>query len=368
MTPVVTKGGSGARRVLLDYPHRMAGHCGSGALRDLLEWAGLSWGEVPREGLVFGMGGGLAFTYLRLATLRPPVYLVGRSSDLEVDLLTRLGAKADLRDGEDPVVGWDWVRSELQLGRPVMVWADIGELPYLKVRLEMSRHVVVVIGYDDATEVAYIVDNDRAEVQEVPYAMLARARASRSFPVPTRHTTYLVRWPSQLPDLRRAAASALAASVQHLEGGRASIIPGATQLPPDAITSAGLAGVEIFAEDVQQWPDLMSEADLDVALRSLTAFVEKAGTGGGLFRRLQSQFCFEVAHLTDSAESRQAGVEILRCADAWSALAAAGRSDDAIGDRWRAVAAAARRLPGLEVTAVATMALAASALEATEKP
>ena len=30
------------RRVLLDYPHRQAGHCGSGALRDLLEWAGLA--------------------------------------------------------------------------------------------------------------------------------------------------------------------------------------------------------------------------------------------------------------------------------------------------------------------------------------
>ena len=34
------------RRVLLDYPHRQAGHCGSGALRDLLEWAGLGWEPV----------------------------------------------------------------------------------------------------------------------------------------------------------------------------------------------------------------------------------------------------------------------------------------------------------------------------------
>lgn len=136
MTPNVVDGHFQSRRVLLKYPHRMAGHCGSGALRDLLEWAGLGWQEVPGEGLVFGMGGGLAFTYLRLAGLTPPVYLVGRSSDLEVDLLARLGAEVDVRETDDPVVGWEWVRSELQHGRPVMVWADIAELPYLNVRLQ----------------------------------------------------------------------------------------------------------------------------------------------------------------------------------------------------------------------------------------
>jgi hypothetical protein len=355
-------------RVLLDYPHRVAGHCGSGALRDLLEWAGLGWGDAPGEGLVFGLGGGLGFTYLRLADLSPPIYLVGRSSDLEVDLLTRLGAEVDLRASNDPVVGWGWVRRELQQGRPVMVWADIGELPYLNVRLRMSRHDIVVIGYDDAREMAYVVDNDRAEVQEVPYAALARARASRSFPVPTRHTTYLVRWPPQLPDLHRAAASALRSSVQHLQDGEASIIPGAALLPAEAVSAAGLVGVSVFAKDVEQWPELLREADLDVALRSLSAFVEKAGTGGGLFRRLQSEFCFDVARRTEVAELAQAGTALLQCADGWSALAAAGRIDGTISDRWRSVAEVAATLPALEEAAASTMAVAASALEFQGKP
>lgn len=53
--------------VLIDpYPHRMAGHCGSGALRDLLDWAGLGWGDPPSEALVFGLGGALSFLYMRL--------------------------------------------------------------------------------------------------------------------------------------------------------------------------------------------------------------------------------------------------------------------------------------------------------------
>ena len=130
-----------------------------------------------------------------------------------------------------------------------------------------------------------------------------------------------------------------------------------------AVTAAGLTGVSVFAEDVKRWPDLLPEAELDVALRSLTAFVEKAGTGGGLFRRLQSQFCFDVARHTDVAELTHAGTAVLRSADGWSALAAAGRSQGTTIDRWRSVAEVAATLPAQEESAVSTMEVAAAALE-----
>lgn len=350
------------RRILLDYPHRVAGHCGSGALRDLVEWAGLGWEEVPSEGLVFGMAGGLAFTYLRMSGLTPPVYLVGRSDAFEIDLPTRLGAEVEVRRTDDPGTGWYWVRRELQHGRPVLLWADIAELPYLNVRLQMGRHDIVVIGYDDDTETAFVVDNDRAEVQEVPYDALGRARASRSFPVPTRHTTYFVNWPQILPELRPTAASALVASVKNMQAEATAIIPDTSALPSDAVAAAGVRGVAAFAEDVGQWPGVMSEPELDGTLRALHAFVEKAGTGGGLFRRLQAAFCFEVARPTDCAEVATAGTSLLRCADTWSAVAAAGRSDGSTLERWRRVHELAATLPTREDQAVAEMRSAAAEL------
>ena len=56
-----------ARRVEIPLPHRRAGHCGSGALRDLLEFHGLSWTAEPlSEGMVFGLGAGLGFAYVEL--------------------------------------------------------------------------------------------------------------------------------------------------------------------------------------------------------------------------------------------------------------------------------------------------------------
>ena len=40
--------------VVLDYPHRQAEHCASGALRDLMEWEGLGWAGTGFRGRLAG--------------------------------------------------------------------------------------------------------------------------------------------------------------------------------------------------------------------------------------------------------------------------------------------------------------------------
>lgn len=351
---------TGGSRVLLDYPHRSAGHCGSGALRDLLEWSRLGWDGPPSEGLVFGLGGDLAFSYLCLPGLTPPIYLVGRGGDLEVDLLRRVGAQVELAQTDDPEQGWAWVREELDAGRPVMVWADIAELPYLRVRLQMTRHDIVLIGYDDGLQVAYVVDNDREDVQSVPYEALARARASTGFPVPTRHATFRVQWPSALPDLRGAAADAFAASAAGMHNGSAQFEVGA--VPAGAVVGSGVSGVAVFAEDVARWPEVLDEASLEAAVRALPVFIDKAGTGGSLFRRLQAQCLSDVSALTGDAATRSASGVLAECAAAWAGLAKAAAGPDNVRQRADGAAAAAARLPQLEARAVEALETAAESL------
>src|SRR5215210_3514850 len=100
--------------VKLELPHRRAGHCGSGALRDLLEFHSLSYdGNAPSEALAFGLGAGLGFFYFELPEFEPPVYLVGRTAGLEQDFCTHAGVALDLRRTEDPDEGWRWLRDEL---------------------------------------------------------------------------------------------------------------------------------------------------------------------------------------------------------------------------------------------------------------
>jgi len=89
------------------FPHQRAGHCGSGALRDLLEHRGLDFGRGPlSEGAVFGLGGGVGFLYMEdIPAAGTPIYLVGRTADLEREIAPHLGIDLDVRATDDPAEG-----------------------------------------------------------------------------------------------------------------------------------------------------------------------------------------------------------------------------------------------------------------------
>ena len=345
------------------YPHQIGGHCGSGAMRDLLHWHGLGWDGPPSEGLTFTLGGALGLSYLRSNALVPPLYLVGRGVDFEVDLPRRLGGQVQVLTTDDPEEGWSWVRDEIDSGRPSLVWGDIAELPYLRVQMQMSRHDIVVIGYDEDAGVAFVVDNDRAEVQEVPFDSLARARSSTSFPQPTRHCTYRITWPSALPSIGGTAAAAFRQSADNLRQPSGARIANLTA----ASGAEGLAAAEALAADVHTWADLPDD-ELEILLFGLGAFIEKAGTGGGLFRRLLAEGCAEIARLTGDLATADLARVADRCAQAWTETARAGiRRGADVRARLDAVALAAGRLPKGETDLVDALERASSSLATADR-
>ncbi|ULE32154.1 BtrH N-terminal domain-containing protein [Mycobacterium sp. IDR2000157661] len=347
--------------VQIPYRHQMGGHCGSGALRDLIEWAGLGWAGPPTEGLVFALGGALHFSYIRSKKLRPPLYLVGRGSDLEQDLFDRLNAPYSMRSTEDPDLGWKWVKEQLDDGVPVMVWADIGELPYLRAKLGMSRHDIVITGYDDDTQVAFVVDNDRDATQVVPYENLRRARASTGFPTPTRHTTYIVDWPSMVPDLATIAGPALTQSADALTG--ATHTAHIVAIPNAAVAGQGLDGVTTFAADLARWSELFDNDTLESALFALGALIEKAGTGGGLFRNLQADGCRRIAEILHCDAASEAAHAARTASCMWTRVAkAAFDPASSLRRRAAAAAAAAAQLPDAEARLAEALRTAGSQL------
>ena len=308
-------------RVLVDgFVHRPAGHCGSGALRDVLEHRGLSYWDRPlSEGAVFGLGGGLGAFYIELPGMTPPIYLVGRTGELERDIAEILGAGLEVRETDDPEEGWAWVTAEVDAGRTPMVWADIAKLDYLRVRLSNTRHDILVAGYDTEAGVAFIADNDRDELQACSLESLAAARNSDGFPGPNRHTTYFYDWPDALPAPEAAVARALERAVLNMRGDPSTVgrIPGPT----------GLAAIDAFAAGYPAWPDTFGEG-LEDALRGLSVFVVKAGTGGAMFRSLHQVFLAEFAELLGSAALRSAAGVYAELSAAWVELAACARAGD----------------------------------------
>src|SRR3954468_20781930 len=234
------------------FPHRRSGHCGSGAFRDLLEFHGLSWGGEPlSEAMVFGLSGGIGCFYYELAEMDPPLYLVGRTGALERGVCDHLGIDLDLRRTDDGDEAWRWLREELDAGYPTMVNADIQELDYLRVKLSNTMHDIVVTGYDEAEGVALIADNDREEIQRCTLDSLARARGSEGFPGPSRHATWVMRFPGELPDPRTAIGRALAQAVANMRE------PG--EPLAELGHGCGLDHVERFAASYPRWPELFGE-------------------------------------------------------------------------------------------------------------
>jgi hypothetical protein len=292
-----------------DFPHRLAGHCGSGAFRDLLELHGLSWDSRPlSEGMVFGLSGGLGCFFFELPEMEPPIYLVGRTAELEQGVCDHLGIDLDLRRTEDPDEAWRWLREEVDAGRPTMVNADILELDYLNVKLSNTLHDIVVVGYDEEAGVALVADNDREEIQRCSLASLARARGSQGFPGPSGHATWVMRFPERLPDPRAAVERALRRAAANMRAG-------------------GLDHVERLRASYAEWPERLGDR-LESALKGLRVFIVKAGTGGAMFRSLQAQFLHEAAALLDDEAVAAAAATYDELAGEWVALAEAAREGD----------------------------------------
>src|SRR3954471_1817147 len=230
------------------FPHRRSGHCGSGAFRDLLEFHGLSWaGEPLSEAMVFGLSGGLGCFYYELPEMEPPLYLVGRSGGLERGVCDHLGISLDLRRTDDGDEAWQWLRGELDAGRPTMVNADIQELDYLRVKLSNTMHDIVVTGYDEAEGVALIADNDREEIQRCSIESLQRARGANGFPAPSHHATWVMRFPEALPDPREAIEPALRRAVANMT----EAADGLAGTP----AARGLDHVNALSQSYATWPE-----------------------------------------------------------------------------------------------------------------
>src|SRR3954447_24228659 len=239
-------------RGVAHFPHRMSGHCGSGAFRDLLEFHGLSWeGEPLSEAMVFGLSGGVGCFYYELPEMDPPLYLVGRTGGLERGVCDHLTIGLDLRRTDDGGEAWRWLRDELDAGRPTMVNADIQQLDYLRVKLSNTMHDIVVTGYDEDAGVALIADNDREEIQRCALDSLARARGSQGFPGPSHHATWVMRFPDRLPAPRAAVERALAQAAANMRD------------PSEPLFGlgggVGLDHVESFAASYARWPELFGK-------------------------------------------------------------------------------------------------------------
>ncbi|MEU7858681.1 BtrH N-terminal domain-containing protein [Nonomuraea sp. NPDC049141] len=294
-----------------DIDVRGTQHCETTTLGVLLRHQGLDLSEP----MLFGLGSGLSFIYWDSKNMDFP-FLGGRVKpfDLTRNLATSLKLELLVQETSSPRKAWENAVAPIDAGHPVGLQLDSYYLDYFGSKVHFGGHFVAMYGYDDHD--AHLVDTDQqGGAVSTSLASLAQARAARG-PMTAKHRSFTLTVPRNLPDPRSRIIPAITACAE------------AFLNPP--IANLGHRGIDKAAKLVRTWLQRTDNPRRDLPQAAL--LMEKAGTGGALFRNLYRDFLAECIELLDSSHLRTGHELYGEAASLWTAAAAlitkAGESGD----------------------------------------
>ncbi|MBN2168614.1 MAG: BtrH N-terminal domain-containing protein [Actinobacteria bacterium] len=314
-----------AKVIIEGFVHRPGGHCGSSAMRDVLNFHGLDL----TEDMVFGLGAGIGFMYYDNPSWVPPIFIGGRQWGMEKSLCKNLGIGLEVVTGLDSEEAWSAVKELVSDNKPTVVHVDVVYLDYLKAKRHFSQHRILVVGYDEEAGIAYVSDNDRDEIQELPLASLARARSYNGPPIPAGNAFYRLTIPVRFPSIETVIPGAVRDAVREnmlVPPEKASFDHRGAQI------SIGLAGLERFAAGIGKWTTVMDDETIGLVCKNIYVSAEKGGTGyGGNFRRMYGRFLVESAGVLGPEVLGKIGRELISIGDRWSELSLACKEKSGAG-------------------------------------
>ncbi|NUR94835.1 MAG: BtrH N-terminal domain-containing protein [Kribbellaceae bacterium] len=286
-------------------------HCVTGSLKHVYDFHGY---RISEE-LLLGLGAGLGFVYFHFKGTDP--FYGGRANNaspreegLEKTAGRRTGVAVAAHATSSPRVAQTELRRLLESGEPVLVYVDMGFLPYfdLPAGYHFGGHVVVVAGYDPQSGQVLIADRDQ-ELHPVDWDVLERARGSTYRPFPPRHTWYTF----DFGKAREPRAADVRAAITEVCDGMLS--------PP--IANFGVSGIRKAVRETLRWPGVLDADALRRTCFNTALFIDaRGGTGGGIFRYLYARFLDEAAIITGEDRLTSLGNELHSIGDRWEDVAA----------------------------------------------
>ena len=257
------------------------------------------------EPLIFGLGEALGFVFLNLAGLPLP-FLGGRSKPfaLTTAACRNLGLRLEATETTSKAKAWRQLETHLEAGTPVGLQLDCFYLPYFEHGPHFAGHFVAALRLvGDEVEVVDTVQ--QGGVQRIPRAALEAARHARG-PMSARARAYTLHRGPEV-DLPTAVARAMAENARRY-------------LHPD-FGGMGALGLAKLGRSLPTWLDKAEDPAQD--LRLAADLMERAGTGGALFRNLYRDFLDEASELlpASAVATRAARDEVARAAGLWTELA-----------------------------------------------
>jgi hypothetical protein len=209
-----------------------------------------------------------------------------------------------VQETASPRKAWAHVVEGIGGGRPVGLQLDSFHLDYFTAKVHFGGHVVAMYGYDD--RVAHLVDTEQqGGAVTTGLGSLAAARAARG-PMAARHRSFTLTAAPDLPAPEQCIVPAVTACAH------------AFLHPP--IANLGHRGIDKAGKAVRTWLRRSEDPGRDLPQAAL--LMEKAGTGGALFRNLFRDFLAESEEFLDSGHLRTGHRLYAEAADLWTEVAA----------------------------------------------
>ncbi len=287
-------------------------HCVTGSLKHIYDYHGYPLSED----LLLGLGRGLGFVYFHIKGTDP--FYGGRANvarpgeeGLEKTAGRRTGVAVESHATSSARTAQGALRELLEAEEPVLVYLDMGFLPYLELPegYHFGGHVVVVAGYDPDTGRVLVADRD-GELHPVGWDALEKARGSQYKPFPPRHTWYTFDFAAARPPTPAEVRESIGEACQQMLA------------PP--IANLGVKGIRRAIRETAKWPQVLDAEALRRTCFQVAMFIDhRGGTGGGIFRYMYGRFLTEAAAVTGELQLAGMGTELTAIGDLWEQVAAA---------------------------------------------
>ena len=267
-------------------------HCETTATGTLLYQLNIEFSEP----MLFGLGQGLSFIFWNMKTMDFP-FIGGR---VKPDVLTEniaknLNCKLIVNEISSKQKAWDNVKELIDKGQITGLKLDSYYLEYFSEPIHFAGHYVAIYGYDD--KYAFLVDTKPNGCKvKTSLKSLSLARSEKG-PMSSKNLYYTLQKTDKNFDLNTAIIAAIRNNANEYLN------------PP--ISNISYKGIFKTSSEIIKW--FKQSKNIKNEFKTSAMLMEKAGTGGALFRNLYRDFLkesYELIKLDKIKSAHQAFVEI----------------------------------------------------------
>ena len=247
-------------------------HCETTATGTLLRQLDIEFSEQ----MLFGLGEGLGFIFWNMKSMNFP-FIGGR---IKPDVLTQniarnINLELTIKETSSNQKAWERVKEIIDNGKAVGLKLDCYHLEYFSRPFHFAGHYTAIYGYDN--ENAFLVDTKQQGGQvKTTLKSLELARAEKG-PMSSKNLYYTLSKTEKKVDIKTSIITAIRNN--------------ATEYLNPPITNIGYKGILKTSTEIIKW--FKTSKDIENDFKTSAMLMEKAGTGGALFRNLYRDFLKE---------------------------------------------------------------------------